>query len=201
MSQLLLATAAGLVVNAATAPGNLLPLPPVEFNNWARFTTHINQSIFVDAADAIRADNSSMQWDSVKFPDGMPWFTAHLKSKGFIPGIYTDAGNLSCGGYPGALDHEEIDLKDFTDWGFEYLKMDGCSLPDSTEETYDEVYGRWNKLLTAAERPLIFSDSALAYFVGQDNLTDWYSTMGWAQEYGQLARHCDDIANYGDGDA
>ncbi|KFY43082.1 hypothetical protein V495_04191 [Pseudogymnoascus sp. VKM F-4514 (FW-929)] len=224
MSQLLLATAAGLVVNAATPPGNLLPLPPMGFNNWARYTTQINQSIFVDAADAMertgllkagynyinlddawstkqRAANGSMVWDSEKFPDGMPWLTAHLKSKGFIPGIYTDAGNLSCGGYPGALDHEEIDLKTFTEWGFEYLKMDGCSLPDDTEETYHEVYSRWNNLLSEAEHPLIFSDSAPAYFVGRDNLTDWYSTMNWAQEYGQLARHCDDIANYGEGNA
>lgn len=222
MNQLILATAAGLVGTVASAPETILPLPPMGFNNWARFMTNISEGIFVDAADAMsktgllaagynrinlddawstmaRADNGSMVWDPKKFPRGLPWLTAHLKSKGFIPGIYTDAGNLSCGGYPGALDHEEVDLKDFTAWGFEYLKMDGCNLPDGGEEVYHEVYGRWHKILSESKEPVVFSDSAPAYFSGQANLTDWYTVMGWAQQYGQLARHSADIQTYPDG--
>jgi alpha-galactosidase len=214
--------ATGLASSTASQ-STVLPLPPMGFNNWARFMTNINESIFVDAAEAMssngllgagynrlnlddawstmeRADNGSMVWDAVKFPRGLPWLTRHLKSKGFIPGIYTDAGNLSCGGYPGALGHEAIDLRDFQAWGFEYLKMDGCNLPDDTEATYHAVYGRWRRVLAEAARPMIFSDSAPAYFSDQKNLTDWYATMAWAAEYGQLARHSADVATYPAGD-
>ncbi|KAF4506629.1 hypothetical protein G6O67_006695 [Ophiocordyceps sinensis] len=224
MSQLLLAAAVGLVGTAALTPEAALPLPPMGFNNWARFTSNINESIFVDAAEAMagrgllaagynrvnlddawstksRAANGSMVWDGAKFPRGLPWLAAHLKSKGFIPGIYSDAGSLSCGGYPGALGHEELDLKDFAGWGFEYLKMDGCNLPDGSEATYRQVYGRWHQLLLKCGGRMVFSNSAPAYFSGRKNLTDWYTVMGWARQIGYLARHSADIVNYPDGNA
>lgn len=218
---LLAATATGLAsaVSNTPSPESILPLPPMGFNNWARYMEDINEAIFVDAAEILstkgllkagynrlnlddawstkqRAANGSMVWDTAKFPNGLPWLAAHMKSKGFIPGIYTDAGNLSCGGYPGALDHEEIDLKDFKAWGFEYLKMDGCNMPDTSEATYREVYGRWNTLLKNDPNPMVFSDSAPAYFASQPNLTDWYTVMEWSMEFGQLARHSADIIVY-----
>ncbi|KAM4066336.1 alpha galactosidase A domain-containing protein [Hirsutella rhossiliensis] len=224
MSQMLLAAAAGLVGTAALAPETVLPLPPMGFNNWARFTTNINEAIFVDAAEAMasrgllaagynhvnlddawstksRAADGSMVWDSAKFPRGLPWLASHLKSRGFIPGIYSDAGTLSCGGYPAALGFEEIDFNDFVAWGFEYLKMDGCNLPDGSEATYRQVYGRWHQLLLQSESRMVFSDSAPAYFSGRENLTDWYTVMRWARKIGHLARHSADIVNYPDGNA
>ena len=218
--------AAGLMASGTAAGRNLLPLPPMGFNNWARFMTNINESIFVDAAEAMasngllaagynrlhlddawstknRTANGSMEWDAKKFPHGLPWLTKYMKSKGFIPGIYTDAGTLSCGGYPGALDHEQQDLDTFLDWGFEYLKMDGCNLPDSSDDEaeYHTVYGKWHEVLEASERPMIFSDSAPAYFSGTKNNTDWYKVMGWVAQYGQLARHSADIVTYPGGPA
>ena len=208
--------ASGLATTATAGP--LLPLPSMGFNNWARFTTEINEAMFVDAAAAMskngmlkvgynrlnlddawstrsRLANGSMEVDREKFPKGLIWLAEHIKEEGFIPGIYTDAGTKSCGGYPGALGYEETDLKDFLDWGYEYLKMDGCYMP-STEAGYHEIYGHWNEILDSSKRPMVFSDSAPAYFCGLDNLTDWYTVMGWAQEYGDLARHSYDIANY-----
>jgi alpha-galactosidase len=44
--------------------------------------------------------------------------------------------------------------------------------------------------------PLIFSESAPAYFSGQANLTDWYLVMDWVPGYGELARHSDGIATF-----
>lgn len=218
-NRVLFVAAAGLASSTTSMQQNLLPLPPMGFNNWARFTTNINESIFVDAADSMsrngllkagynrlnlddawstmeRAKNGSMVWDPVKFPRGLPWLTGYMKSKGFIPGIYTDAGVHSCGGYPGALNYEAIDIADFQNWGFEYVKMDGCNLPDDTEKTYHDVYARWPTAIAASGKPLVFSDSAPAYFSGRDNLTDWYAVMVWASQYGQLARHSADVVNY-----
>ncbi|OAA73802.1 Aldolase-type TIM barrel [Cordyceps fumosorosea ARSEF 2679] len=218
-SQLILASAAGLVSPVASTHVDL-PLPPMGFNNWARFTTHINQSIFTDAATAMaangmlaagynrlnlddawsmreRAANGSMVVDPVKFPQGLPWLASFIKDKGFIPGIYTDSGTLSCGAYPAAYGHEAIDLKDFSDWGYEYLKMDGCNVPGGDEAAYRHLYfDVWRDLLLKFPKPVVFSNSAPAYFCGADNLTDWYTIMGWSQEMGQLARHSDDIINY-----
>jgi alpha-galactosidase len=175
----------------------------------------LNESIFVDTAHAMvkngllaagynrinlddcwstmeRAANGSMVWNSEKFPQGLPWLTNYLKSLGFTPGIYTDAGKKSCGGYPGAYGYEELDAKTFASWGFEYLKLDGCNMPTGTEPEYKEVYGHWHKILSTMASPMVFSESAPAYFAEASNLTDWYSVMGWVPEYGQLARHSRD---------
>lgn len=217
----LLVSAAGLIGTASAGPNpNILPLPPMGFNNWARYMTDINETIFVDAANVMsrngllkagynrlnlddawskltRAANGSMEWDPVKFPKGLPWLTSFIKSKGFIPGIYSDSGTLSCGGYPGTLGYEELDLKTFSGWGFEYLKLDGCNVPGGSEADYYSIYyGRWRKLLQNFPKPIIFSDSAPAYFAGSNNLTDWYTVMGWASDMGQLARHSTDIVVY-----
>ncbi|CAG8961203.1 hypothetical protein HYFRA_00013259 [Hymenoscyphus fraxineus] len=194
----------------------LSPTPPMGFNNWAAFMCGLNESLFVETAQSMskngllaagynrinlddcwstfeRAPNGSMVVDSEKFPRGLPWLTGYLKSLGFTPGIYTDAGTKSCGGYPGAYGYEETDAKDFSSWGFEYLKLDGCNMPTGTEKEYKEVYGKWNGILSKLPKPMVFSESAPAYFAEAANLTDWYSVMGWVPEYGNLARHSRDI--------
>ncbi|KAJ3497435.1 hypothetical protein NLG97_g1903 [Lecanicillium saksenae] len=218
-SQLILASAAGLA-SPATASKVDMPLPPMGFNNWSRFTVNINQSIFTDAANAMvsngllaagynrlnlddawstmeRGANGSMVVDTNKFPKGLSWLASFIKEKGFIPGIYTDSGTLSCGRYPAAYGHEATDLKDFSDWGYEYLKMDGCNVPGGYEADYRHLYfDVWRNALLNFPKPIVFSNSAPAYFCGQDNLTDWYTVMGWTQKMGQLARHSYDIINY-----
>ncbi|KAJ2981437.1 hypothetical protein NQ176_g2025 [Zarea fungicola] len=217
-SQLVLASAAGFV-GPATSVDVSLPLPPMGFNNWARFTTNINQDIFVNAANAMarngmlkagynrlnlddawsthqRAPNGSMVWDEQKFPKGLVWLADFMKERGFIPGIYSDSGTLSCGQYPATFGYESIDLQTFSDWGYEYLKLDGCNVPGDDEASYHKVYELWHQLLEKFPKPVVFSDSAPAYFSGADNLTDWYTVMGWAQQIGQLARHSADIINY-----
>jgi alpha-galactosidase len=175
----------------------------------------LNESVFVDTAQSMvengllaagynrinlddcwstmdRASNGSMLWDEEKFPRGLPWLTEYLKSLGFQPGIYTDAGKLSCGGFPGALGHEDLDAATFASWGFEYLKLDGCNMPTGTEEEYKRIYGHWHDILSNMEPPIVFSESAPAYFAEAENLTNWYAAMSWVPEYGQLARHSRD---------
>lgn len=39
------------------------------------------------------------------------------RAAGFKFGIYSDAGLLTCGGYPGSLGHEGRDAKLFASWG------------------------------------------------------------------------------------
>ena len=103
---------------------SIQPTPPMGFNNWARFECALNQSLFVETADAMvdkgllaagynrinlddcwpsheRAANGSLQWNTTLFPNGLIWLGQYIKSKGFYFGIYEDSGNATCGGYPG----------------------------------------------------------------------------------------------------
>ncbi|KAB8210132.1 putative alpha-galactosidase A [Aspergillus parasiticus] len=208
---------------------SLLSTPPMGFNNWARFMCDLNETLFVETADAMasnglleagynrinlddcwmnydRADNGSLEWNITKFPRGLPWLGQYVKSKGFNFGIYEDSGNLTCGGYPGSEGYEEIDAETFAAWGIDYLKLDGCNVYPkegrTLQEEYKYLYGNWHDILSKMQQPLIFSESAPAYFSMTDNLTDWYTVMDWVPEYGELARHSDDILVYsGEGSA
>jgi alpha-galactosidase len=217
-----LAMTAGLTV----ASPSLMPTPPMGFNNWARFECDLNQTLFTETADAMakngllragynrvnlddcwmatkRAANGTLQWNTTKFPDGLPWLGDYLHDRGFHFGIYEDAGTTTCGGFPGSLGYEDIDAETFNAWGIDYLKLDGCNVPTqpglTSEETYKSIYGKWHSIFSNMTDPLIFSESAPAYFCGEKNLTDWYTVMDWVPEYGELARHSYDIATYGSG--
>lgn len=201
----------------------ILPTPPMGFNNWARFECDLNQTLFTETADAMvakglkdagydrvniddcwplydRAKNGSLQWNETLFPNGLIWLGDYLKQRGFHFGIYSDAGNLTCGGYPGSLGYEEIDAKTFASWGIDYLKLDGCNVypkPGQTDEQrYQEIYSHWHEIFSHSKNPLIFSESAPAYFAGEPSLTDWYTVMDWVPIYGELARHSYDIATH-----
>ena len=212
-------------VHASIENPSILPTPPMGFNNWARFECGLNQSLFVETADAMaqngllaagmmgmmsddkvfannqrllgynrinlddcwmqtaRAENGSLVWNTTLFPNGLIWLGEYVKSKGFHFGIYEDSGNATCGGYPGTLGHEELDAKTFESWGIDYLKLDGCNVFPSTEQRYQELYSKWHQILTSLEHPLIFSESAPAYFSGTNNDTDWYEVMDWVPLY------------------
>ena len=203
--------------------------PPMGFNNWARFECNLNQSLFTSTADAMvangllaagynrlniddcwmthqRAANGSLQWNSTLFPAGLPWLSDYLHARGFHFGIYEDAGNETCGGYPGSLGFEETDAHTFVSWGIDYLKLDGCNVPsqkpggDVDEHVYRDIYGHWHAVLANMTPTLTFSESAPAYFSDEPNLTDWYTVMDWVPAFGQLARHSADIATYASGD-
>lgn len=119
-----------------TASKSVLPTPPMGFNNWARFECALNESVFTSTADTMvstgllaagynrlniddcwplhsRSSNGSLQWDPSLFPHGLPWLGKYLKDRGFKFGIYSDAGNETCGGYLGSLGYEKQDAETF----------------------------------------------------------------------------------------
>ena len=115
-------------------------------------------------------------------------------------GTYLDAGNATCGGFAGSLGYEEIDAKDFVDGGVDYLKLDGCNVYNDTGldsvETFEKIYGHWHEIFSAMDNPVIFSESAPAYFCDAEDLTDWYNVMDWIPGFGELARHSWDIQTF-----
>jgi alpha-galactosidase len=61
-----------------------------------------------------------------RFPD-MKGLTDFIHERGLKAGIYTSPGPLTCGGHVGAYQHEEQDVEQFVEWGFDFLKYDWCS--------------------------------------------------------------------------
>lgn len=224
----LLASMATLA-SASVQDPQVSPRPPMGFNNWARFMCNLNETLFVKTADAMvekgllaagynninlddcwstqeRNTKGELEWNATIFPHGMPWLGNYLHEHGFNFGIYTNAGNMSCGWYPGSQDHEETDSKTFESWGVDYLKVDGCHMDLQNGRSYYEEfeyrYKLWHEVLTTKlKKPFIFSQSAPAYFspnfhLDQNN-TDWYRIMEYIRRNGELARHSDDIKVYG----
>jgi len=78
-----------------------------------------------------------------RFPD-MRALTDYIHSKGLKAGIYGTPGNKTCAGYTGSYQHEQQDLKTFSDWGFDFLKYDWCSygrlIPERTLEACIKPY-------------------------------------------------------------
>ncbi|MDQ0930641.1 ricin-type beta-trefoil lectin domain protein [Streptomyces turgidiscabies] len=82
-----------------------------------------------DSAGNITVDNS--EW-----PGGMSAIADYIHSKGLKAGIYTDAGKDGCGYYfpvgrpaaphSGSEGHYEQDMLQFSQWGFDYVKVDWC---------------------------------------------------------------------------
>jgi len=71
-------------------------------------------------------DARGMINSNTRFPD-MKALTDYIHSKGLKAGIYTSPGPLTCQGLTGAYRHEELDVRRFVEWGFDFLKYDWCS--------------------------------------------------------------------------
>ena len=49
-----------------------------------------------------------------------------MHARGLRFGIYEDYGNYTCAGYPGVLNHMELDAQTMAEWQVDYVKLDGC---------------------------------------------------------------------------
>lgn len=61
-----------------------------------------------------------------KFPSGMKAIADQMHDLGFKFGMYSSAGVLTCGRYPGSLGYEQKDADLWASWGVDYLKYDNC---------------------------------------------------------------------------
>ncbi|KAG0202490.1 hypothetical protein BGX28_005011 [Mortierella sp. GBA30] len=152
----------------------------------------------------------SLVTNTTLFPNGMAWLGQYFHDRGFKYGIYEDAGYQTCGGYPGSQGHYQQDVNLFASWAVDYIKLDGCyikrneSLPESEtlEPTFRQLYEEFGMAIWSQPRPMVYSESAPAYFAGLSAGTgdrvgkDWYKVMTWIGRYGQLWRHSTDISVY-----
>lgn len=148
-----------------------------------------------------RDRHGNLQPDPRRFPHGMRPVAAAIHALGLRFGIYEDAGATTCAGFAGSgiasgggEPHFPADARLFASWGVDYLKLDGCNVRPDTgaagNAAYWFAYRAESRALAQTGRPIVFSESAPAYFQGTPY---WYDVLDWARGYGQLWREGTDI--------
>ncbi|MGH8180125.1 MAG: ricin-type beta-trefoil lectin domain protein, partial [Steroidobacteraceae bacterium] len=151
-----------------------------------------------------RDSHGDLQADPTRFPHGVRPVAKAIHALGLRFGIYEDAGSATCGRFAGSGSpagggepHFAADARLFAAWGVDYLKLDGCNVhPDqgaAGSAAYRAAYRAESVALEQTGRPIVFSESAPAYFQGSP---DWYDVLGWVRGYGQLWREGTDIEIY-----
>lgn len=133
-------------------------LPPtMGWSSWNTFALNINEDVICGQADAMvakgldkvgykyiniddgywdgRGSDGNLRVNTKLFPNGMKHVADYIHSLGLKAGIYSDAGDNTCGsgnrqayglgvGFAG---HELQDAKlYFDDWGYDFIKVDYC---------------------------------------------------------------------------
>ncbi len=158
---------------------SLLFTPLMGWNSWNVFEEDINEQLIIEIADAMvssgmrdlgyqfinlddfwhgakRNENGAPTFDSIKFPNGIKYLADYIHSKGLKLGIYSCAGELTCGEQFGGNGYEEIDAKTYAEWGVDLLKYDYCYAPYSKNKAIDR-YQKIGKALQNTDRTIVLS--------------------------------------------
>ena len=145
-----LAVALAIIANAERTP-------TMGWSSWNTFALNINEQLIRQQADAMhntglqkagfkyvniddgywngRAEDGHLRLNTELFPNGMRPLVDYIHSLGLKAGIYSDAGDNTCGsgnkhawgigvGFAG---HEDKDCQlYFRDWDFDFIKVDYC---------------------------------------------------------------------------
>jgi alpha-galactosidase len=172
--------------------------PPMGWNSWNCFGCDVTEANVRSAADAMVASglidhgwtyiNIDDCWEAgrdadgkilanEKFPD-MKHLTDYVHSKGLKIGLYSSPGPKTCAGHEGSYRHEELDARQYADWGFDYLKYDWCSygqiVPHPDHAGLLKPYQVMRAALNVVPRDIVFS---LCQY-GMGNVWEWGVEVG-----------------------
>jgi alpha-galactosidase len=112
-----------------------------------------------------------------RFPD-MKGLTDYIHAKGLKAGIYISPGPTTCAGYAGSYSNEEEDVKQFVEWGYDFLKYDWCSYDnvakDRTTEKLQKPYRLISQILKDQKRDIVLN---LCQY-GMGNVWEWGKAVG-----------------------
>ncbi len=91
-----------------------------------------------------------------EIPGGIKALAGYIHGKGLKFGIYSCAGDKTCGEEVGSYGHERDDAATFASWDVDYLKYDYCFAPDNFQEAIRR-YTEMGSALKATDRPIVFS--------------------------------------------
>ena len=156
----------------------LAKTPPMGWNSWNMFGPDVNAGVVRSVADAMvkqglkdlgynyvviddhweagRDASGHLQADARRFPGGIKALADYLHARGLRLGIYSDAGDQTCGGEAGSYGHEADDAAAFASWDVDYVKYDYCNAPDDLSEAVRR-YTKMGCALKATGRPMVFS--------------------------------------------
>lgn len=177
--------------------------PPMGWNSWNTFETHIDEKLVRETADIMvssgmaaagynyivlddgwmareRGKDGNLVPDPIKFPSGMKALVEYVHSKGLKFGLYNCAGTKTCAGYPGSRGHEYQDARFYASLNIDFLKYDWCNTAGITAK---EAYSTMSNALKVAGKPIVFS------------ICEWGDNRPWewAEPVGNLWRISGDI--------
>lgn len=191
-----------LIIYAQPGFDDLAKTPPMGWNSWNTFRLNIHEELVREIADAFiekglkeagyqyividdgwqvdRDINGNILVNQEKFPSGIKATADYIHSQGLKIGIYSDAGYMTCGKFPGSLGHEYQDARTYASWGIDYLKYDWCY---TGNQNATDSYKLMKNALVNAGRPVVFS------------ICEWGTSQPWtwAPEVGHLWRTTFDI--------
>jgi len=112
-----------------------------------------------------------------RFPD-MKVLTDYIHAKGLKAGIYISPGPTTCAGYAGSYNSEEADVKQFVEWGYDFLKYDWCSYDnvakDRSMDKLQKPYRFISQILKDQKRDIVLN---LCQY-GMGNVWEWGKAAG-----------------------
>lgn len=188
--------------------------PTMGWSSWNTFALNISEDIIKGQADAMvntgladagykyiniddgfwdgRARDGKLILNTNLFPNGMRFLTDYIHGKGLKAGIYSDAGNNTCGTVGnsktyglnvGFYDHEDEDCQTyFGDWNFDFIKVDYCggnNLNLNEEQQYTRIGEAIKRQEQALGKDIVFNVCRWRY-PGRwiNNVADSWRTTG-----------------------
>lgn len=183
------------------------------WSSWNHFRIHIDEQLIRQQADALvasglydagyrfiniddgyfggRDSSGKLFADPKKFPSGMKALAGYIHSKGLKAGIYSDAGQNTCGSIwdkdpngkgVGLYGHLEEDCHlFFHDWKFDFLKVDWCG-GEQMKLNEETEYLKILQAVKAIDKDIVF------------NICRWQFPGEWAIKKADSWRISGDIA-------
>ena len=191
--------------------------PVMGWASWNCFRTKISEKIMKEQADAListgladcgyiylnmddgffggRDDDGRLLMHKDRFPNGVKVIADYAHALGLKAGIYSDAGDNSCGFYydnedrsgfgVGLYGHEEDDLNMFLDeFGFDFIKVDWCGglrLGLDPQEQYTKIGEIIDDIRHRKNKEIVY------------NICRWHFPGPWATEIANSWRTGADI--------
>jgi len=167
--------------------------PIMGWSSWNCFRTNISETKMKEQADLLvstglkdygygyfnmddgffggRNENGELQFHPERFPNGIKVLADYAHSLGLKAGIYTEAGDNTCGYYydnekmggfnVGLYGHEEDDLRKLlSECGFDFIKVDWCGglrIGLDEEDQYTKIANIIRKIEKEENRQIIFN--------------------------------------------
>jgi alpha-galactosidase len=159
---------------STVAANGLAKTPPMGWNSWNKFQTHIDDKTVRGIADAMVSSGMKDAgykyviiddgWQGTRGADGvlapnpnfpdMKALAAYVHAKGLLLGTYSSPGPRTCGGFEGSYGHEEQDARMYAEWGVDYLKYDWCS---AMHAAYQKMGAALAAATKATGRPIVYA--------------------------------------------